>query len=56
MVKEPRPMKEIHGIQEKLYEEHKKMTSKEKLAALHHEAGEAEKKYGFALRKLLHVK
>ena len=56
MFKEPKPMKEIHEIQETLYEEHKKMTDKEKLAALHREAEEAEKKYGFTLRKVSHVK
>ena len=56
MLKEPRPMKEIHEIQEKLYEERKKMTDKEKLAAIHGEAEETERKYGFALRKVSHVK
>lgn len=49
-------MREIHKIQEELYKEQKKMTDKEKLAALHREAEEAEKKYGFSLRKVSHVK
>ncbi len=56
MLKEPRPMREIHEIQEKLYEERKKMSGKEKIAAIHREAEEAEKEYGLALRKVSHVK
>ncbi len=56
MYKEPRPMREIHEIQEKIYEEQKNMTDKEKLAAIHREAEEATKKYGFILRKVSHVK
>jgi len=56
MFKEPKPMREIHKIQEGLYEEQKKMTDKEKLAALHREAEEAEKKYGFSLRKVSYAK
>ena len=52
MFKEPKPMREIHEIQEKLYEERKKMSAKDKLAAIHREAEEAEKKYGLALRKI----
>ena len=51
MFKEPKPMREIHKIQEELYKEQKKMTDKEKLAALHREAEEAEKKYGFFSEK-----
>ncbi|MDO8749049.1 MAG: hypothetical protein Q7J72_08065 [Candidatus Omnitrophota bacterium] len=56
MFKEPKPMREIHEIQEKIYEEHKNMTSKEKLAAIHSESEEAAKKYGLSLRKVSHVK
>lgn len=56
MLKEPRPMREIHEIQEKLYEERKKMPSKDKIAAIHREAEEAEKKYGLTLRKVSNVK
>ncbi|MFA4888436.1 MAG: hypothetical protein WC628_02525 [Candidatus Omnitrophota bacterium] len=56
MLKEPRPMREIHEIQEKLYEERKKMSSEEKIAAIHLEAEEAEKKFGLTLRKVSHVK
>ncbi len=39
MVKELGPMKEIHEIQEKLYEERKNMIDKEKLAVIHHDQG-----------------
>lgn len=56
MLKELKPMREIHEIQERIYEEHKNMTSKEKLAAIHRESEEAAKKYGLALRKVSHVK
>jgi len=56
MLKEPKPMREIHEIQEKIYEEHRNLTSKEKLAAIHRESEEAAKKYGFNLRKVSHVK
>lgn len=56
MLKEPRPMREIHKIQEKIYKEQKNMTDKEKLEALHREAEEAEKKYGLSLKKVSHVK
>lgn len=51
MYKEPRPMREIHEIQEKIYEEQKNMADKEKIAAIHREAEEAVKKYGLNLRK-----
>ena len=53
MLKEPKPMREIHEIQENLYKERKKMSAKVKLAAIHREAEEAERQYGLALRKIL---
>ena len=56
MYKEPNPMKEIHMIQEKIYDEQKHMTDKEKIAALHKEVEETEKKYGLTLKKVLYVK
>ena len=56
MFKEPKPMREIHEIQEKIYEEHKNLTSKEKLVAINRESEEAVKKYGLNLRKASHVK
>ena len=48
--KEPRAMRDIHKIQERIYEEQKNMTDEEKLEALHREVEEAEKKYSFKLR------
>lgn len=56
MYKEPKAMKEIHEIQEKIYEEQKNMTENEKLNAIHKEVEEARKKYGLTLRKMAHVK
>lgn len=56
MFKESKPMKEIHGIQERLFEEQKKMTDEEKLSALHKEAEEALKKHDLPFRKISHVK
>ena len=51
MVKEPRPMREIHDIQEKIYEEQKNMCPKEKLEAIHKEVEETRKKYGIKIKK-----
>ncbi len=56
MFRELRPLKEIHRIQERLYEERKKMTDREKLALIHREAEEVKKKYGLALRKISYAK
>jgi len=50
MYKEHRPMREIHEIQEKIYEEEENLTKKERLQRLHKEAEEAKKKYGLRLR------
>lgn len=49
-------MREIHKIQEQLYEEQKDMTDAEKLKLLHREAQEAEKKYNLTLKKILLTK
>lgn len=43
MYKEPRPMREIHEIQEKIHEEMKNMTDRKKIEAIHREAEQAEK-------------
>ncbi len=56
MNREPKPMQEIHSIQERIYETCKNMSGKEKLVALHKEAEEAGIKYGLALRKASQVK
>ncbi len=55
MYKEPKPMKEIHEIQEKIYEEMKNMTDKEKIETIRREVEKTEKKYGLKLRKVSHV-
>jgi len=48
MLNEPRPMREIHQIQEKIYEEHKNMSTLEELEAIRRSAEEAEKSAGEA--------
>lgn len=50
MYKEPRPMQEIHKIQEELYEKEKRLTTKERIAKIHKEAQEAIKKYGIKVK------
>ncbi|MCG2711486.1 MAG: hypothetical protein L6416_04075 [Candidatus Omnitrophica bacterium] len=54
MYKEPRPMREIHEIQERLYEEEKNLSSKERLAKIHREAQEVIKKYNLKIGKVTH--
>jgi len=44
-------MREIHEIQEKIYEEEKGMNAEEKIKVLHKEAEEARKKYGLKIKK-----
>ena len=48
---EPKAMREIHEIQEKIYEEEKGMNAEEKIKVLHKEAEEARKKYGLKIKK-----
>lgn len=57
MYKEPKPMLEIHEIQERLYEEEKSLTSKERIAKIHKESEELVKEYGlkFKLRHPAYV-
>jgi len=55
MYEEPRPMREIHSIQEKIYEEYKNLSNEEKLARMHKEAEEAGKRFGLRLRKASHA-
>jgi len=50
MYKEPKPMREIHAIQEKLYDEEKGLSDKERIAKIHKEAEELIKKYGLKFR------
>ena len=51
MYKEPAPMREIHEIQEKIYEETKHMTPEEQIAYIRKGAEEFKKKYGLKFRK-----
>ena len=46
MYKEPKPMQEIHRIQERIYKEYKNLTDHEKLKRMHKEAEETERKFG----------
>ena len=50
MHKEPRPMREIHKIQEMIYEEEKDLTNKERLKRLHKEAEAAKQRLGLHLK------
>jgi len=50
MRKESEPMKEIHQIQEKLFDEEKNLSSQERISKLHKEAAEIVKKYGLKLK------
>lgn len=54
MLSEPKPMREIHEIQEKIYEEQKRLSIKEKVEAVHREAKESLKKRGLNLIKPEH--
>lgn len=51
MYKEPKAMREIHQIRERLYEEEKHLSAEEKIAKIHREAEKAIKKYGLKFRK-----
>ncbi|HLG29110.1 MAG TPA: hypothetical protein VI387_02770 [Candidatus Brocadiales bacterium] len=55
MCQEPKPMKEIHKIREKLYEENKHLSHEEHIAKVHKEAEEAIKKYGIKIKRASHV-
>ena len=50
-MKEPIAMHEIHQIRERLYQEEKKLSIKEKIAKIKKEANEAIRKYGFKFKK-----
>ncbi len=53
MIDEPRPMKEIHEIQEKLYEERKGMTDEEILEDFHRTTEELIHKFGLKIKTTL---
>jgi len=50
MYKEPNPMREIHVIQKRLYEEEKNLTSSERIAKIHREAQDLIEKYGLKFK------
>jgi len=50
MPKEPKPMREIHQIQEKLFEKEKNLSSCQRIRKLHKEATEIIKKYGLKIK------
>lgn len=47
------PMREIHDIREKLYEEEKNLTPEERITKVHKESEELIKKYGLKFKKTL---
>jgi hypothetical protein len=54
---EPTPaMKDLHKIQEEIYEKTKNMTVEAKIAYIRRKAEEAKNKYGLHLRKTAHIK
>lgn len=51
MYREPRPMRQIHKIQEKIHEEMKSLPNKEKIEFIHKEAEETKKRLGLEFKK-----
>lgn len=51
MYKEPKAMREIHEIRERLYEEEKNLSPEEKIAKIHRESEAVIKKYGLKFKK-----
>ena len=54
MHREPKPMREIHEIQERLYEEEKGLSSKERIAKIRKEAQQLIDKYGLKFKMRAH--
>jgi hypothetical protein len=50
MFKEPKPMREIHRIQEDLFNREKKLSSRERIRRIHKEASGIIKKYGLKVK------
>ena len=50
MIREPKAMREIHKIQEKIYQEEKKMSTHQRIARIHIEAEALRKKYDFKIK------
>ena len=47
---EPKAMREIHEIRERLYEEERDLSDKELIAKIHRESDECIKKYGLRIK------
>ncbi|MFQ5835443.1 MAG: hypothetical protein ACE5HR_05945 [bacterium] len=56
MYKESETMRQIHQIQEKIYEETRHMTVEEKIEYINKTAEEVEEKYSLNLKKVLPVR
>lgn len=50
MHKEPKPMREIHQIQESFFDKEKNLSSRRRIRKLHKEAAEIIKKYGLKFK------
>lgn len=50
MRKEPKPMREIHQIQERFFEKEKDLSPRERIRKLHKEAAEIVKKHGLKIK------
>jgi len=50
MRKEPKPMREIHQIQERFFDKEKNLSPRERLRKLHEEAEEIIRKYGLRIK------
>ena len=51
MFREPKPLREIHQIQETIYKEEKKLTSKERITKIKKEADALRRKYGMRTKQ-----
>ncbi len=50
MPKEPKPMREIHKIQERFFNKEKNLSSQERIRKLHEEATGIIRKYGLKIK------
>ena len=55
MYQEPEPMRKLHEIRLKLYEENKNLTYEEHVAKVHKEAEDFIKKYGIKVKRASHI-
>jgi len=50
MCEEPKPMREIHRIQKRFFDEEKKLSSRQRIRKLHKKAAGIMKKYGLKIK------